>query len=287
MLLLKALPHSISMMKSVLNRLGFCLLPLLSAQLALAQPVGEGLFHFDASDAPVWDVSGMYVLDTPMKGAGDQLLPVSYPIQIEHDASGKLRGQGFVFVIIGDDVVAGEYTVSGGVSGGGQTTKVNFSVTVRGNDFISGAYRKFSIRANYRMVIDSESRSLDGEMSGSVSINGFSSAKLADDELSLPLPEGVEGAWYISYRFLPLSKFQGTGSMVVSDYDSPDTPIDLQGDRVLDGKISGSYSSNSRSTSLSFKGVNEGRGATISLKFTDEKEVTKLSFRVLGQAFKL
>src|SRR5262245_38357461 len=98
---------------------------LTSVSLGMAQPSGDFGFAFDATDAPVWDLTGIY---------GVELTSVS----IVHDQKGRLRGNGDALVQVGADVVAARYNVNGSVSGGGQDTRAKFTVKLTGQDVIAG-----------------------------------------------------------------------------------------------------------------------------------------------------
>ena len=110
---------------------------LLSATAVFAQPSGQVGFGYGATNVPVWDLTGPYVLDQPMTGAGDAQLPLSYSIYINHDPNGHLHGSGTTLVTSGGTTVAATYSVSGSVSGGVNGARASLSVKLKGKDSIA------------------------------------------------------------------------------------------------------------------------------------------------------
>lgn len=270
------------MFNSIMNRSCWVVL-LLSAHLASAQPTGQSVFVFSADETPVWDLSGAYVLNTPMQGAGDEPLPLSYGVSVDHQSKGKLFGEDIVLVNIGDETVAGVYTLRGSVSGGGDITRANFSVSIRGTDWISGAVRNFSISANYRLEIDPVEHALFGRVRGKVSISGVGGAQIRDDEFHLPLSEDVDGSWAIALDYLPFKSFVGAATISVSRQRPPELPPGWVSERVMPAQVKGSWSANTGLTKAKVSSVNPEAGSSVSLTFGDDDGVIKLSGKVLGQ----
>lgn len=255
---------------------------LISLSMASAQPTGEAMFNFDVSNAPAWDLTGSYQLDTPVLGAGNSEVPLSYAVPMTHDPRGQLRGDGNVMVKIGSDTVAANYTLRGSVSTGGGVARASFTVTLRGNDAISGAIRSFNIKATYKLEVDPKDLTLNGSVSGSLSISGGGGGSIHSDTCVLPLPPGVDGSWYAQLTFLPLKKLSGTGYVVVDSANSNLDPFQT-GQRVLQMSLSGSYSAKNNLSKVSMKGVNEGKGTSLKVNWFGENTLDSMDGKVLGQ----
>jgi hypothetical protein len=259
-------------------------LPLLlsALQFASAQPSGQLTFVFGTDNAPVYDLSGGYVMNHSAV-AGNLAQPVSFGIGIQNDAKGQLRGTGTSIAQIGDDYVAAPYTVTGKVTGGGEDTHVQLSVRLTGLDWIAGAYRKFSISLSYKLLVNPESLSADGTVSGSIYVASVGSSRI-NENVSVPLPPGVDGSWALGFNLLALDKIGGAALFAISNFTPIDHPVGLPTDRLLSGSVSGSYSTSPRKAKLSVTGLYNARGTSLSLVFDPEgNEVIKMSGHVLGQ----
>ena len=282
MLTIKALPELIPMFKSIVNRWWLACF-LVSAQIASAQPSGQAAFAFGPENAPLWDLSSVYSLSTSLLGAGDSPIPLSYTVVINHGARGTLSGEGTTIVRIDNQPVAAFYNVRGSVSGGGDLTRANFSVSLRGRDWIFGAIRSFQIKANYQLEVDPASLQLVGRIRGSGSISGLGGGSIRDDEFTMPVPAGADGTWAAVLNFIPFKSFAGTGSIVVSHAVSPDNPPGWPEERVMAASVKGSYSSGNNRTKATLQTLYEDRGASLTITFFGENELSTVRGKVLGQ----
>jgi len=273
------------MMTLIKNRL-CCAALILTAQLGAVQAQTGFGFDFDTSNYPAWDISGAYLLDQPITGAGGAPVPLSYTVYITHDSKGKLTGSGQTLVNVDGQVISATYKVSGNVSGGGTGTRANFSVNFKGNDVVYGIQRSFNGHVNYKLNVDPAGLSLSGTARGSFSIQGSGSSQIKVDA-SLPLPAGVDGSWSINVGVLPLNQFVGSGTIGVSAYNSPDLPGGWPAKRILPAEVNGSYSSSKNLVNTHLKGIDEGNGSDLTVKFEPGSIFpTKMNGKVLGQKIK-
>src|SRR5262245_21085402 len=93
-------------------------LSVLSISSFAAPPSGTVITDFTTENAPVWDFNGSYQITQQILGAGDELVDVTFAVNIVADDKGNVTGSGTTVVFIGSDgVVGGEYTVKGKVTG--------------------------------------------------------------------------------------------------------------------------------------------------------------------------
>ncbi len=283
MLPIMAQPDKRLMSIAIKNRLWVAVF-LFSSLLALAQPSSQMTFSFDRTATPVWDLSGSYHLDQPMLGAGGAPSPLVYDIDIHQDAVGRLHGSGTTLVTIGTDTVAAYYTVGGGVTGTGKSARANFTVHLRGHDWIAGKFRSFSIGARYQGVIDSGNLVLAGNASGSVSVSGSGHSNIRTP-VSIALPPGADGAWTVTMNMLAMNQLSGTAIIAVDSYTSPNNPAGFPTQRVLECKLVGSYNPASGIASVRLDGIYDARGTVLGLKFNYENgQIVRMNGRVLGLA---
>jgi hypothetical protein len=270
-----------------MKRLGFLFVLLSSLYLAAAQPAGQVVFYFDRTTIPVWDFSGPYQLDQPLEGAGDSVTDTSYSINISQSNSGKLTGAGTTILAIGDDYVAADYDVSGSVKTSQGFARATFTVRLQGQDVIKGQVRKFNFSFKYSVDIDYETLELVGTVKGNGSIQGIGSTS-ANSDFVTPLPPGVDGSWYVYMDILALSSLGGTGSINVASFVPNDNPPGMPVARSLPADLKGSYSSSTDLSKVNLKGINEGKGTKLSLKFyTGAGAPANMDGQVLGQKVKL
>ncbi len=265
---------------------------LLSLHLAQAQSAGHVVANYDSSNYPLWNLSGGYVFDTPLQGGGSEPVPLSYSLLVDHQARGPLQGQGTIMVRIGNEVAAGSYTLRGTVSGNGQLTRVNFTINIRGKGWLSGANRDFRISANYRLEVEPDEFALVGRVSGTSRIAGFGSAKQRDDDVVIPLPNGVDGSWYLAMDFVPFKSFSGTGAIVTSAYVSPENPVGWPTERVMQATVKGSYNAKRDVTTARLTTTRENKGASLSISYPggedyNIREVATIRGKVLGQTIRI
>jgi hypothetical protein len=263
-------------------------LALASLHFCVAQPLS---FVFDAETAPVYDLTGEYVPEHEAVSRG-QTLPVAFLLGLNHESNGRIRSSGGTIVAFGNDYVAAYYTAVGSVSARGGVTRANFSVRISGYDWIAGAARRFSVSLNYRLTVDGAESALVGTVKGSVYINGVGSARIrpesGEDNVFLPLPEGVDGSWKLTLNVLSLGAIGGTGTFAVSNFTPPDNPAGFPADRLLPAKVNGSYSQRTGLSRVRVTGIYEGRGSYVTLTFNPEdNSVVRLSGKVLGQTVRV
>ena len=285
-----------SMMTLIKNRL-WCAVLLFTVQFgAVVQAQTQFGFDFNTSNYPAWDISGTYVLSQPITGVGGLPVPLVYTVPITQNSKGKLSGTGWTILNVDGQYVATHYTVKGSVSGGGNDTRVNFTVTLKGQDFFYGILRNFKGSITYKANIDPNGLTLSGTARGSFSISGSSSSQIKVDT-DIPLPAGVNGSWTVVVGVVALKSFVGSGTINVAAFKSPDLPGGWPAARILPAQVNGSYSNSKNLVSSSITGINtdflEGKGNNLSLKFQPATETepagifpTKMNGKVLGQKIK-
>jgi type 1 fimbria pilin len=272
------------MMTLIKSRL-WCAVLVLTAQFGTVQAQTLIGFDFDTSNYPAWDVSGTYQLDQPISGAGGTPVPLSYSVYINHDAKGRLSGSGTGLVNIDGQVVAANCTLKGSVSGGGNGTRVNFSVNFKGKDWFYGVYRSFNGHVDYKLNVDPTELTLVGTARGNVSIGG-SGGNIKVDAV-LPLPAGVNGSWTVNMGVIPLKQFIGTGTIDIAAYDSPELPGGWPATRILYTDVKGSYNDSKNLANSNLNGIDEAKGSNLTVKFQPGSTFpTKMSGKVLGQQIK-
>src|SRR5258706_2676561 len=247
------------------NRFWFIAFLLLCFQLCRAQaPSGDVSFSFGGDTAPVFDLNGSLSLEQEIIGAGDQTTPLSFGVNVVHDARGRLSGTGITFVNVGNDGVFANYVIRGTASGGG--TRANrFSITVKltGEDFVAGVLTRFTITVHYNLVGDPGSQTLTGTARGTASFNNLSSAGIKSD-VTVQLQASMDGSWTANMKILALQRLAGTGSIVLSS------------GRSLPTTLLGTYSSRSAVANIRMTGINEARGTSVQLNFISSEEGTEI-----------
>ena len=269
----------------------WCAVLILTAQFSVVQAQTLIGFDFDTSNYPAWDISGAYELNQPINGAGNSLIPLTYTVYITQSAKGKLSGSGTIQVNIDGQVVAANYTLKGSVSGGGNSTRVNFSVNLKGEDSFYGDVQKFNGHVNYKLNVHPTELTLFGTARGNFSIGG-SGGQIKFDAV-LPLPTGVDGSWSVNMAVTPLNTIVGTGTIEVAAYNSPELPGGWPPTRILYTDVSGSYNSSKMLVNSNLKGIQEDKGSNLTVKFqvTDTYPFyapfpERMSGKVLGQKIK-
>jgi hypothetical protein len=273
------------MMTLIKNRL-WCAVLLLSVQFGTVQAQTLFGFDFNTSNFPAWDITGGYEFNQPISGAGGIQVPLTYTVFISHDAKGKLTGSGTTLVNVDGQVVAATYKVNGTVSGGGNGTRANFSVDLKGKDFFYGILRSFNGHVSYKLNVDPTGLTLSGTARGSFSIQGSGSSQIKVDA-DLPLPVGVNGSWSVNMGVMALKSFIGTGIIEVAGFKSPELPGGWPANRILPAQVSGTYSNSKQIASSNLKGIDEAKGSNLNVKFQPGGTFpTKMSGKVLGQNIK-
>ena len=267
--------------------LGILFALLLTVQFCAAQPSGPVAFSFDRSNFPVWDLTGAYQLTQPIVGAGGAPVDLSFGVSVSQSSQGQLHGSGTTLVSIGDDTfVAGTYTVQGAVVSRHGSTRVVFSIRLKGFDWIAGSPRHFSIQTQYALTLNPETLTLDGTVRGTLAISGIGGSVIHSD-ISIPLPPGVDGSWTVTLNFLPLKRLTGTATFSISGYASPNAPAGFPTSRILQARLTGVYSSRTGLAKVALSGVAESRGTSLVIEFEPgAAQPEKMTGRVLGQSVK-
>ena len=257
------------------NPFWFIALLLVSFQLCHAQaPSGDVSFSFGGDVAPIYDLSGSLTIEQQVIGAGDQTTPLSFSINISHDARGRLSGSGVTLMNLGNDFVAATYVVRGTASGGGLKPN-RFSITVKltGEDVLAGVTTRFSVVVHYNLTVDPGSQTLVGTARGSANFSNLSGGPIKSD-VSIQLPSSMDGSWAANMHILALRRLSGNGSVVLSN------------GRSLPVLLSGSYSPRNAVANLHLRGINEALGTSVNLNFISSEAGTELQFvrgKILGQ----
>ena len=261
------------------SRLLFVALFVLSFRFCFAQvPSGAVNFSFAAADAPIWDLTGTLQVNQMMLGAGGQNVPLSFSINITHDARGRLRGsgldEGITILSINNLSVAANYTVTGKVSGGGAATRVSLVVRLTGEDTIAAITTPFTIVITYNLQI--QEGALVGKSRGSARFKKLGGGgRINDPNISLPLPAGMDGSWSADMNIVPLDKFGGSGSIILSN------------GRALPASLSGSFSRQSLVSTVKISGINEAKGSSVTVRFLDGADAPQsLRGSILGQTLR-
>jgi hypothetical protein len=277
-----AITHLINLFMTIRNRnrfwfIAFLLLSFqLPVQFCRAQaPSGDVSFSFGGDVAPVFDLTGSLSLEQQLLGAGGQTTPLSFGIDVNHDARGHLSGSGVTLMTIGNDVVAANYVLVGTASGGGPRPN-RFSITVRltGEDVVAGVSTRFKVVVHYNLLADPGSQTLVGTARGSASFSNLASGPIKSD-VTVQLPASMDGSWAANMKILALRRLAGTATIVLSS------------GRALPTSLTGTYSSRSAVANIQMAGINEARGTVVHLNFISSEQGTEIQFvrgKILGQS---
>jgi hypothetical protein len=222
------------------------------------------------------DLTGDFNTSQNIVGAGGTLTPLVYTITLTNDPSGKLHASGVAIVQIGNDLVAAAYTAKGNVTGGGlHPTRVSLTVRLTGEGPVANTETTFTISLRYNLFLDVADGTLQGSARGSVNLGVLGKGTVRDDFTVVPLPPGVDGSWSANLTVIPLNKLSGTGS------------ISLPNGRVLQGLISGSFSTRSGISKIKLTGTGGDKGFSVTFTTTEGEEGLQLETvrgRILGQS---
>jgi hypothetical protein len=243
-------------------------------------PAGTNTFFFGPPATPVWDMSGTYLITNHVQGAKIPLLEIVFSeLALSVDGRGKLQGTGPVLVQVGDDVVGGDYKVSGNMTGGGTQTRVNFTIKFNGNGTVAGVATACKITAKYNLKVNPANLTLVGKTTGSAQFSNLGNGQLKSD-IVLHLPPGVDGSWNVTLDDVILGNKLG-GTAVVWVDNNPPTTLDTK----LTGKVSQSAASKVKLTGQGF-----GSGTKLNMEFTRVPGATNqfaaVKGKVLGQNVK-
>ena len=270
-------------MTSPIKNHWFCgALLLASLQLGVAadQSNPPYSFNFGPPTTPVWDISGGYQITNHLQSAHLKPTAIAFPnLFVGVDSKGRIGGSGTTLVYVGNDIVGGDYKISGHMSGGGATTRANFSIHFKGNGIVAGVATTCNISPHYNLQVGQASRALVGKATGSASFSHLGNGNLNSD-IILPLPAGVDGGWTVVMDMIPFgNKLSGTAVIAV-DNTPPAT---------LATKLSGNVSK-SAMAKVKLSGTGMSAGTQLNLQFIPVSGFTNLpasvNGKVLGQKVK-
>ena len=271
------------LMTSPIKNHWFCgALLLASLQLGVAddQSAPPYTFHFGPPAIPVWDMSGLYQITNHLQSAHVKPTDIAFPnLFVGVNSKGRIEGSGTILVYVGNDIVGGDYKISGHMSGGGATTRANFSIHFKGNGSVAGVPTTCKISPHYNLQVGQVSRTLVGKATGSASFSHLGSGNLKSD-IILPLPAGVDGGWTVTMDLIPFgNKLSGTATISVDN-----TPP-----AILAARLTGK-TGNSGVAKVKLSGTGMSAGTHLNLDFTPISGATDLpasvNGKVLGQKVK-
>jgi hypothetical protein len=262
------------------NRLFCAALLLSSLQFGLSQTITNSFF-FGPPLTPVWDISGIYQITNHMQSAKLAPLDIVFnALTMGVDSRGKLQGGGTILVPVGDDTLAGDYRLTGSITGGGTQTRVNFSVHFKANGVVAGVLTTCNISAKYNLVVTNLT-TLAGTSSGSAHFSNLGSGSLKSS-ISLPLPPGVDGGWNVTLDMFPFAfgtKLAGTAVVLVDNIPST----------TLATKATGTLPAQSATAKVKLSGTGFSAGTQINMQFipiVGATNVATINGKILGQKVK-
>jgi hypothetical protein len=272
------------MMIAKMRRLGlFAALMLGSLQASHAQLSSPVSFFFAPTNlvlnVPLWHLSGSYDFVQQIKGAGGQLVDLSFSLILTNDSRGLIRGADTTIVNVGGSPLAGTYVAQGRVSGGGtQPVKMNFSVHFKGQGDLSGQTTTFNISLNYKLQVDADFLALVGTVKGNASFQNAGASGPVNSEIALRLPDNVTGAWAVTMYFENLNSLPGTATIVTSD------------GFILNNTLKGNYSGKRGQATFNLKGSDDqSKGVSAKIQFTPTalgNVLDSLRGHIFGQTLK-
>jgi hypothetical protein len=260
---------------------------LASLQLGLSQTL-TNTFYFGPSftpPTPVWDVTGVYQITNHMESHTIRPMDIVFnQIGLDVDAHGKLQALGnpTVLVQVGDDMIGGDYKVSGMMSGGGANTHASFSIRFKGSGTVGGVATTCNISANYNLRANPADLTLVGKTTGSVTFSHLGTGSF-NSNISLPLPPGADGGWNVTLDLVPFkTKLSGTAVVLVDTWtNTPST--------TLATKVAGT-AAKSGVANVNLTGYGNSAGTQINMVLKpvvgDTNVIAKVNGRVLGQRVK-
>jgi hypothetical protein len=237
----------------------------LASQPAPSGPVG---FSFANPNVPVYDLTGNYEFDHVATVAGGATVNLSLGCALVQDAAGRLRGSGVTNILVGNDLVSAQYSVSGTVTGGGgRPTRASLSArwVVPGTG-AAGTASSISVQYNLEVNLGF----LDGTARGQAKIAGLKSGTIKGTVAGMPLPAGVDGSWNLAMNLQPPG---GAGSIVLANGRS------IQANPLV------TYSARTGLESIKLSGAGNDRATALTIKyFPTTNGLDSLTGKVLGQA---
>ena len=237
---------------------------------AVSQSISSGpvSFAFNSSTVPVYDLTGSYQFDQQALVPGGAPMNLSLGFSVQQDATGLLRGSGVTNVLIGTNLVAAQYTVTGGVSGGGgKATLAKLTIVWLVQDPAVAANGPLKISVQYNLGVSKGL--LNGTARGQAQFGKTSSRTINSSISAVPLPAGADGSWRVTMN---VQTPGGSGSVF------------LPSGRSLQTSLASSFSARSGLGLLKLAGVGGDRGSALSINyFPATNAVDSLSGKVLGQ----
>ena len=231
-------------------------------------PSGPVSFAFNSSTTPVYDLTGSYQLDQQALVPGGAPMNLSLGFSVQQDATGLLRGSGVTNVLVGTNLVSAQYTVTGGVSGGGgKVTLAKLSILWLVKDPAVAVNGPLTISVQYNLGVSNGF--LNGTARGQAKFGKTGSRTTNSAISAVPLPAGADGSWRVT---LNVQTPGGSGSVV------------LPNGRSLQTSLASSFSARSGLGLMKLAGVGADRGSAVSINyFPATNAVDSLSGKVLGQ----
>lgn len=262
------------------NRLFCAGLLLSSLQFGFSQTL-TNTFYFGPPLTPVWDISGVYQITNLMQGAKIQPMVIIFnALTMGEDSHGKLTGGGTILVPVGEDVVGGDYKLTGNITGGGAKTTVKFNVHFKGNGIVAGVATTCNINATYKLTVNPQGTNLVGTTTGNVNFSKLGSGSLKGPNI-LALPAGADGGWNVTLDVIPFNR-KLSGTAVIQVDSIPAT--------VLATKANGNLPSSSASAKMHLSGYGNSGGTQLDMQFIPILGATNLAAtingKILGQKVK-
>ena len=248
---------------------------------SLAQAPSGVLTNFTSgATAPVYDITGAYVLNQTVAGVSGTPINLSFQVSINQGIQGQLRNiDNVILVGIGANTVVGRYSLSGRIQTIKGETHAKFSVHIHNTDVVAGVNTPFNINLRYDLVVSPGALGLPGSMSGTVrgsaQLGKFGSGSvLSDVSVSLPASPLMDGSWNLSMNILPLGHLSGTGSVTLSN------------GRALQMRLNGNFSEATGISKVNLNGIQGSQGNTLHVEFltsTNGVEIQTLRGHLFGQ----
>jgi hypothetical protein len=239
-----------------------------------AAPSGVFYYAFNASDAPLWDLTGEYNIQDQIQAKDSPPVPVALNFYVVQDEKGRLRGEGMTAIAIGSDLVAGEYKASGSVKTSGGVTRTQLKLTYKGEGVIAGTPTSYSLKTSYNLEVSPLDARLVGEGKGNASIAKLGKGPM-QVSLDQPMPAGMTGAWTLQCSILPLNKLSGGAWLTLANQ------------RSLAYQLTGKYTLSTDQSQVKLKGLGSASGTKLSLKLGgDAAQVLEMDGKVFGQTIK-
>ncbi len=273
------------MSKSIKSLLLASVFAALGISLSWAQSPSGTLTNFISADvAPVYDITGSYLLDQNIVGLGGTPVDLSFQVSLIQKAGGNLRNvDNVTLVSIGNNVVAGRYSASGRVLTVKGEPHARFNVNIHNRDVVAGVNSGFNIHIRYDLVISPGGSGFPGSMSGTAKgsghfggIGGGQVDPAQTINLGLPAsPFPMDGSWTLSMNVLPLGHLNGTATITLSN------------GRALQTRLRGNFSESTGISKVNLTGIQGSQGNNLHVEFTVDTnnvpQIQTMHGHLLGQ----